>query len=727
MQKLRSWSSEYSHILLISIFILFTELFLIRWISTEIRIFAYVNNLVLLACFVGLGLGSLLDKRFGNLLYSVISIFLLALASTSNHFLNITEQIGSFSDQLIWYLDDQPINWIQPVRGILSTLLLFAFIVAVFIPPGQILARLLSSAKNITLGYSVNIFGSIVGIWLFSTISFLFLPPAVWLALSLILSWKFIQPIKWERTVFFCSSLITVFLLLPHTSSLQIWSPYQKLDMRPAQIRNTNITNGYIINVNNVGYQKLIDLSDRFFEKNATPEINSVKHLNQYELPYLIKGEVKDALIVGAGAGNGPAGAIRQGVERIDAVEIDPGIYELGTRYHPESPYDNERVRVHIDDARSFFKKSKQKYDVVSFGLVDAHSTASSFNNIRLDHYVYTEESIQDARKLLKPDGILTLIFAPHGRGWLISRLHNIIEKVFGHSPLVFEVPTVPYSGWGGSMFVVSNDGTDPRLLIEKRPDVKSYISPKIFSAKQESDIRNTTDDWPYLYLVKNRIPKMHLLITFCLLILLVPTRKILTITKKSFDFHFFFLGAGFLLLEFQNISKASLFFGSTWLVNAYMFSAILGLILLANWASYLGLSKHIGIVYCLQWICILALFLLPLDTFRGMGHLFNATVLSTLLNIPVFFAGLIFMHSFARVKDKPLALGSNLLGACVGGLLESASFVVGIKALLLFVLAFYVLAYFSFNRSGLARAPVDQVSIFLSNLCMVPRARLGC
>ncbi len=229
-------------------------------------------------------------------------------------------------------------------------------------------------------------------------------------------------------------------------------------------------------------------------------------------------------------------------------------------------------------------------------------------------------------------------------------------------------------------MFVVSNDGTDPRLLIEKRPDVKSYISPKIFSAKQESDIRNTTDDWPYLYLVKNRIPKMHLLITSCLLFLLVPTRKILTITKKSFDFHFFFLGAGFLLLEFQNVSKASLFFGSTWLVNAYMFSAILGLILLANWASYLGLSKHIGIVYCLQWICILALFLLPLDTFRGMGHLFNATVLSTLLNIPVFFAGLIFMHSFARVKDKPLALGSNLLGACVGGLLESASFVVGIK-----------------------------------------------
>ena len=37
--------------------ILFLEIALIRWIGTEIRIFAYMHNLVLLGCFLGFGVG----------------------------------------------------------------------------------------------------------------------------------------------------------------------------------------------------------------------------------------------------------------------------------------------------------------------------------------------------------------------------------------------------------------------------------------------------------------------------------------------------------------------------------------------------------------------------------------------------------------------------------------------------------------------------------------------
>jgi len=53
----------------------------------------------------------------------------------------------------------------------------------------------------------------------------------------------------------------------------------------------------------------------------------------------------------------------------------------------------------------------------------------------------------------------------------------------------------------------------------------------------------------------------------------------------------------------------------------------------------------------------------------------------------------LIFIRSFATCPDKSQALGSNLIGALVGGLLESVSFVTGIRALVLLVGAFYVLA----------------------------------
>ena len=42
---------------LISVVGLFLELMLIRWVSTEIRIFAYLQNCVLVVCFLGLGMG----------------------------------------------------------------------------------------------------------------------------------------------------------------------------------------------------------------------------------------------------------------------------------------------------------------------------------------------------------------------------------------------------------------------------------------------------------------------------------------------------------------------------------------------------------------------------------------------------------------------------------------------------------------------------------------------
>ena len=73
----------------------------------------------------------------------------------------------------------------------------------------------------------------------------------------------------------------------------------------------------------------------------------------------------------------------------ISAVEIDPAIISLGRRYHPEAPYASAATRVVNDDARSFFATSDQKFDVISFGLLDSHTT-TAMTNARLDHYFYT-------------------------------------------------------------------------------------------------------------------------------------------------------------------------------------------------------------------------------------------------------------------------------------------------------------------------------------------------
>jgi hypothetical protein len=82
-----------------------------------------------------------------------------------------------------------------------------------------------------------------------------------------------------------------------------------------------------------------------------------------------------------------------------------------------------------------------------------------------------------------------------------------------------------------------------------------------------------------------------------------------------------------------------------------------------------------------------------PLDCFNALTGPTKLLTVSAFLTAPVFFAGLVFIQSFATCTDKTRALGSNLIGALVGGLLESLSFVTGIRALVVLVGLFYLVA----------------------------------
>ena len=46
------------------------------------------------------------------------------------------------------------------------------------------------------------------------------------------------------------------------------------------------------------------------------------------------------------------------GVEHVDAVEIEPVLNEIGRETIPNRPYDDPRVSIHLDDGRSFVRKT---------------------------------------------------------------------------------------------------------------------------------------------------------------------------------------------------------------------------------------------------------------------------------------------------------------------------------------------------------------------------------
>ena len=121
---------------------------------------------------------------------------------------------------------------------------------------------------------------------------------------------------------------------------------------------------------------------------------------------------------------------------------------------------------------------------------------------------------------------------------------------------------------------------------------------------------------------------------------------------------------------------------------------------LLANWLAHSVPQLPVRAAYAaLIGVCV-ALYFVDLARLAGLPYAGKALVVGGLTSLPVLFSGIIFIRSFAVAAEKDSALGANLIGALVGALLQSVTFVTGIKALLLIVTALYLLSLLSVSGS---------------------------
>ena len=156
---------------------------------------------------------------------------------------------------------------------------------------------------------------------------------------------------------------------------------------------------------------------------------------------------------------------------------------------------------------------------------------------------------------------------------------------------------------------------------------------------------------------------------------------------------HFSFLGAAFLLLEVQNISKAAVVLGNSWLVNAVIISGVLTMILAANAVVIRWPRIPLRPVYVALLITVLGLYFVDLASFASLPFGWKALTVGGLTTLPMAFSGVAFARAFAVAGRKDHALGANLIGALVGAVLEAVSFLLGIRALLLVVAVLYAAA----------------------------------
>ncbi len=659
---------------LISFVILFLELAAIRWLNASVPVLAYFNNFILLSSFFGLGLGCLLASRKVTLVhwYAPALLALVGVIILLNRFgIDISYDLQHAGDFVFAPNDEYYQTGLLQVS--LSALVGFFINVAFFVLLGQELGRRIAAFENPLVAYGWDIAGSLAGVLAFAAMSWFQTPPHVWFGIGAVLLLLFVL----DRRVWALASLAMVVVALvsmQQTYAGAQWSPYYKVEVeRLDDARDRYV--GFSILVDNVRIQDALDLRPEFHDSNKVGG-----WIPYYELPYHLC-RPKNVLVLGAGSGNEVMTAKRFGAETVDAVEIDPIIARYGREDHPNRPYTLPGVTSVVNDARSFVSLADERYDLIVMSALDSHRQIRGMSSLRLESFVYTVEAFREMKRLLAPGGVFCLNVSSY-RPWIGDRVYWSLTEAFGEQPLQL------VSGGMAAVSVAYVFAPPEKLEQDQLPS--GYAISSLPPPARPDDLVLSTDDWPHLYLEAPAIPNTYLVVLGLLMLgsVLLVTRADPAVRRPNL--HFFFLGAGFMLLETRSVTQMALAFGSTWSVNAIVFAAILATILAANALVLKGRTPRRRTCYVLLTLTLAAGYVFPFESLLTLPLATRLLAGAVVVGLPIFWASLVFSISFREETDVTSVFGSNLLGVVTGGCLEYLSNLWGLNVLYLLALALY-------------------------------------
>jgi hypothetical protein len=682
---------QYVDLFVASFIGLYFEMLIVRWLAAEVRLFSYFKNLTMMAAFMGLGIGFALTKHHKNYLrwFAPLLLLFVAIVLPVSYLTRYSGVVMPEGKEFVWKTAALPL-WISTPVFALTVILFFLCTMLLLLPLGQLTGRLMTGLSPLK-AYMVNILGSLVGIWVFSAVSYLHSPPWVWFGLGLLALLWFLCRSRLSAVIG-TGSLIATVVVLALAQEETLWSPYYRIDLAPLSVEGEDALvpeeAGYSLHANQIGHMDAVNLSPAYLASHPKYAEEFRPYSVIYDLPYVLRQPEK-VLVVGAGMGNDVAAALRYGVQQVDAVEIDPLIYELGRRLHPEQPYSMPEVDVVVDDARSYLAKTGERYDLIVFGILDSQTLLSGMSSVRLDDFVYTVEGLRQAREHLDEGGMIELTFLVE-RWWIKQRLAQTLTEVFGQPPVQLGVAGTPWT-----IYISGYDvGASELATVCERMGC-AVEAPLTFDP-----VPLATDDWPYLYLERRGIPTPYWVVLLVVIVVAwVSTRRVFS-EARHIDWHFFLLGGAFMLIEFKSITELALLFGSTWIVNAIAVSAVLGMVLLANLIVARFRHVNVKLLYVFLLAFLLLGFVIPLELLLPHGSLSRMIASGLLLGLPLFFASAIFSTSLKKTQKIAVAFGSNFFGSAVGGVLEYGSLAFGISSLYVFGAVLYVLSWLVKRRS---------------------------
>lgn len=662
---------------LVSFLILYLELALIRWLSGYVANFGYYANAVVLAAFLGIGLGCVAFRR--HALPDLAPPLLLALVA---YVARVQPEIvlGPDASSVFWAEAGRDRAGLTPARALPIA---FAVLTALFAGLAQPLGAAFATLPRLR-AYAFNIAGSLAGIAAFAAGSLVGAPPVVWFAVAGLVFLVAVPRPAGRRWVH-AAAFLAVAGIAGWTSRDETWGPYYR-----EQVVENRDPSGLVTH---------------WLVGNGTPgiEIGPLGKAGSpflYEVPYRPEILSRSAgprygrvLVIGCGGGNEVALALARGASHVDAVDINPSVIEIGRRLHPDRPFQSPKVRAVVRDGRTFVRWSRDSYDLVVYGLPDSTFSADR-TSLRVESFLFTLEAFRDVRRRLSPDGVF-VVYNYFRVPWLVEKVAMMMGEAFEQEPVVFAERG---ANWPAAVAV------GPGVLRQAR------VSPRHPAP--------ATDDWPFLYLRSRTVPRAYTealawiaLVAAAALALVLRTeaggeRRPLDAARRLSYAALFCMGAAFMLLETRSLATFGLFFGTTWWTTALVFAAIHVSILAAvSVASAFPAIRPGAAALALLGALALA-WVLPTETLHASHMGVRAALVGTVAFLPIVCANVLFARLFREVEDGHLGLAANVLGGLFGGLAEYLSIMIGFRALLLVAGGFYALAALAALASSRSAAP---------------------
>jgi spermidine synthase len=648
-----------TRLVLASALMLFVELALIRWTSSNNLYLVHLTNFVLLASFLGIGLGFLRAKAERDL-FPLAPVLLAALIAFVLVFPVRTGTGRGGQWQLVGLFD------LSPLPRPLSLAVVFVLTVGTLMALAQEVGRTFATFPPLE-AYRLDVVGSLTGIVSFAVLSFLRLPPLGW---GLVAAAAFVlllgrRAVRAHRLPAVALAALVLMLGAESVMGSFQWSPYYK-------IHTADVAGGLVrVEVNNTPLQTALPVS-------------VIRRSSQFYLyPYTYAGPHDDVLVVGAGTGNDVAVALDQGAKRVDAVEIDPALLELGRERHPDRPYSDPRVTTHVDDGRAFMERTERRYDLILLALPDSATIVTGQSALRLENYLFTTQALTKARSLLKPGG--TFAMYNYYEPWLLDRYANTVQTVYGTAPCVQRGPSY---------------GPRQQAVLSLRKDASTGGCTTTWSPRSTT-LEPSVDDRPFPYLGSRTIPSFYLwMLGLVLLASVVAVRTVAGPLRTMRPYaDLFFMGGAFLLLETKNVVQFALLFGTTWAVNAAVFAGVLLSVLAAIEVARRVTIRRPVLLYPVLLAALALAWLVPQDALLDLSVVPRFLAGVTIAFLPIFVANLLFAVRFKGSGSSTVAFGANLLGAMVGGALEYLALILGFNALLVVVALLYGLALLTGRR----------------------------